>query len=232
MIETVGAQTNTPRRARGTKQAAAEPPLARRPLPDTGSTRERLVRAAMRLFAERGFGGTTVGDIEELAGLTRRGGGFYRHFVSKQEILSAGVEAHIAQAEKDRAAVDLLPFGDLRSELTLVCRWLLEILDHLRDLFQVVEREGDRFPELRELSRQQLLEPLHEGAVQFTNRWAEQTGHPSLDPAASALIMVGSAINYRRLRWTYGIAPMGVDDDRFVETWVHYCHDLMTGTST
>jgi AcrR family transcriptional regulator len=203
-----------------------------RPLPDTGSTRERLIRAAMRLFAERGFGGTTVGDIEELAGLTRRGGGFYRHFVSKEEILSAGVEADIAQAERNRAAVDLLPFGDLRSELTLVCRWLLATIDQLRDLFQVVEREGDRFPALREQSRLQLLEPLHEGAVQFTSRWADHTGHPSRDPEASALIMIGSAINYRRQQWTYGLDPMGVDDERFVDTWVHYCHDLMTGTST
>jgi hypothetical protein len=68
--------------------------------------------------------------------------------------------------------------------------------------------------------------------MQFTARWAEQTGHPSRDPAASALVMIGAAMNHRRLQWIYGRAPMGVDDDRFVDTWVHYCHDLMTGTST
>jgi hypothetical protein len=44
--------------------------------------------------------------------------------------------------------------------------------------------------------------------------------------------MIGAAMNHRRLQWIYGRAPMGVDDDRFVDTWVHYCHDLMTGTST
>lgn len=223
----------TTRHGPGAPQAAAAAPQPPpRPLANSGSTRERLVRAAMRLFAERGFAGTTVGDIEELAGLTRRGGGFYRHFDTKEEILSAGVTTQIAQAERNRAAVELLPFGDLRSELTLVCRWLLQIIDELRDLFQVVEREGDRFPELKRQSQWQLIEPLHQGAIQFTSRWAEQTGHPSPDPAASALIMIGSALNFRRMQWTYGVAPMEVDDDRFVGTWVHYCYTLMTGTTS
>lgn len=36
--------------------------------------------------------------------------------------------------------------GDLRSELTLVCRWLLEAIDQQRDLLQVIERDGGRFP--------------------------------------------------------------------------------------
>src|SRR5262245_46703801 len=93
------------------------------PRPDgTASTRERLMAVAMRLFAEKGFSGTTVGNIEGAAGLTPRGGGFYRHFRSKEDILNASVDAGIALEIHSREAVNLLPFGDLRSELTLVCR--------------------------------------------------------------------------------------------------------------
>jgi AcrR family transcriptional regulator len=191
-----------------------------------------MVGAAMRLFAEKGFAGTTVGDIEGAAGLTPRGGGFYRHFHSKEDILRAGVDTHIAQANHSRAAVNLLPFGDLRSELTLVCRWLLESIEQQREIFQVIEREADRFPKLREKWRVQLLEAAHHAAVAFTRRWAQHTGHPSRDPEASAVIMVGAAMNYRRTQWTFGQAPLGVSDERFIETWVHYCHDLMTGTAT
>jgi len=186
----------------------------------------------MRLFADKGFAGTTIGDLEAAAGLTRRGGGFYRHFASKEDVLAAGVDAHIARAEESRAALNLLPFGDLRSELMLVCRWLLETIDQQRDVSQVVERESGRFPRLREKWRTQLLEAAHRAAIAFTQRWAEKTGHPSRDPEASAVIMVGAAMNFRRAQWTFGAAPLGVDDDRFVDTWVRYCHDLMTGTST
>ncbi|MDF2509767.1 MAG: transcriptional regulator [Microbacterium sp.] len=47
-------------------------------------TRERLRVAALELFEERGFGVTTVPDIVERAGVTRRT--FFRHFSDKREV--------------------------------------------------------------------------------------------------------------------------------------------------
>lgn len=47
-------------------------------------TRERLRAAALELFAEHGFDATTVPDIVERAGLTRRT--FFRHFTDKREV--------------------------------------------------------------------------------------------------------------------------------------------------
>jgi len=45
----------------------------------------RMIRAAMELFAERGFEQTTAGDIAERAGVTERT--FFRHFSDKREVL-------------------------------------------------------------------------------------------------------------------------------------------------
>jgi len=50
--------------------------------------RERLVRAALELFAEVGFAETTVPAITARAGLTTRT--FFRHFADKREVLFAG----------------------------------------------------------------------------------------------------------------------------------------------
>jgi len=47
-------------------------------------TRERLRVAALELFEERGFGATTVPDIVERTGVTRRT--FFRHFSDKREV--------------------------------------------------------------------------------------------------------------------------------------------------
>ncbi|MFJ3306635.1 TetR family transcriptional regulator [Streptomyces sp. NPDC086549] len=47
--------------------------------------RGRMIRAAMELFAERGFEQTTAGDIAESAGVTERT--FFRHFADKREVL-------------------------------------------------------------------------------------------------------------------------------------------------
>ncbi|TDW21783.1 TetR family transcriptional regulator [Kribbella kalugense] len=50
----------------------------------------RLREAAMALYAERGFDGTTVADIADAAGVTART--FFRHFADKREVLFAGSE--------------------------------------------------------------------------------------------------------------------------------------------
>lgn len=49
---------------------------------------ERLERAALELFLERGFDQTTVPQIAERAGLTTRT--FFRYFPDKREVLFAG----------------------------------------------------------------------------------------------------------------------------------------------
>ncbi len=53
--------------------------------PDAG---ERLGKAAMELFQERGFDETTVADIAQRAGLTERT--FFRYFTDKREVLFGG----------------------------------------------------------------------------------------------------------------------------------------------
>ena len=51
-------------------------------------TRNRLQRAAIELFAERGYDRTTVAEITERADLTERT--FYNHFTDKREAFFAG----------------------------------------------------------------------------------------------------------------------------------------------
>jgi AcrR family transcriptional regulator len=53
-------------------------------------TRERLQRAALELYAERGFEETTAAEIAQSVGLTERT--FFRHFSDKREVLFHGQE--------------------------------------------------------------------------------------------------------------------------------------------
>ena len=50
----------------------------------------RLELAALELFAERGYDRTTVADIAEAAGVTKRT--FFRHYADKREVLFGGSE--------------------------------------------------------------------------------------------------------------------------------------------
>jgi AcrR family transcriptional regulator len=54
-------------------------------------TRERIVRAARRLFNRRGFSDVSIDEIMAAAGLSR--GGFYNHFKTKDELYAEAVTA-------------------------------------------------------------------------------------------------------------------------------------------
>src|SRR5512139_3144151 len=69
----------------GRKQAAPVQP--RRAGRSTDSRRPALLDAAARLFAERGFAGTSMRDIAASVGMLS--GSIYYHFPSKQALLMA-----------------------------------------------------------------------------------------------------------------------------------------------
>lgn len=48
---------------------------------------QRILEAAARLFRANGIGDTSVSDVMTAAGMTH--GGFYRHFASKEDLVSA-----------------------------------------------------------------------------------------------------------------------------------------------
>lgn len=55
------------------------------------NAQERLTQAALELFVDQGYDKTTVAEITERAGLTKRT--FFRHFADKREVLFLGQEA-------------------------------------------------------------------------------------------------------------------------------------------
>ncbi|MEV5607967.1 TetR family transcriptional regulator [Streptomyces sp. NPDC052225] len=84
------------------------------------NTRERLAKAAMELYAERGFEQTTVAGIAQRAGLTERT--FFRHYADKREVLFAGsgeLEALFVRAVAE-APGGLGPLGALAVGLDAV----------------------------------------------------------------------------------------------------------------
>ncbi len=78
------------------------------------ATRDALASAAVRLFAERGFDGTTVGDIAAAAGVTERT--FFLHFPTKQ---AAAFPDHDEYLDQFRQALAARPAD-------------ADVLDHLR----------------------------------------------------------------------------------------------------
>jgi AcrR family transcriptional regulator len=66
-------------------------------------SREAILRAASELFAERGFGRTTMADVAARAGVSK--GLIYAHVSSKDELLREIVAERVRQVEEVQARV-------------------------------------------------------------------------------------------------------------------------------
>ena len=106
----------------------------------------RLVKAAITLFDERGYEATTVAEITEAAGLTKRT--FFRHFADKREVLFLGsgeLQEHwvsaVANAPTDAGALAAIQVG-----LTAVAELFVERHPFARIRARIVAAN----PDLRE----------------------------------------------------------------------------------
>ena len=61
----------------------------------TRPTRERILDNALRLFAERGYEATSIGEIEVAAGLVPRSGALYKHFASKRALIDVALAERV-----------------------------------------------------------------------------------------------------------------------------------------
>jgi AcrR family transcriptional regulator len=186
-------------------------------------TSDRIVEAGIRLFADKGFQGTTVGEIERQAGLTPRAGALYKHFPSKEAVLEAAFERHVAELEALHSAIELMPLGDLRAELTLLTRWGLQMLAQERDLRRIVITEGDRFPKLKRRFQARIVDRAYAEATAFIRQKMDTGELPEGDAEALATLMVGTLLGYSLEHDVFGRDPAGVDEDRLVSALVDAC---------
>ncbi len=86
----------------------------------------KIVDAAARLFRENGIEMTSVADVMKAAGLTH--GGFYRHFGSKEDLISAALDHAVDDVLKEGEEA---PEGSARTLArdAYIARYLSE--DHL-----------------------------------------------------------------------------------------------------
>ncbi len=188
------------------------------------ATPERLMDAAMRLFAERGYRGTSVGEIESEAGLAPRSGALYQHFSGKEDLLEQAIERQLAAIDELGSALEMLPLGDLRAELTLMGRWNLDSLDRRRDLVRFIRREGEQLsPELRSKLYDRLVERPYEQVVEWLRSRLGDTDASEPDLHALALIVIEPMASFRSIEWTFGAVPGDVNDERLISTWVDVC---------
>ena len=105
-----------------------------RPKSDPGK-RERILAAAMKVFARKGFAGARVSDVAREAGVAD--GTIYLYFASKDAILISIFEEGM-QAVIDGLAKGLKGMEDPKERLRYFCRYHLKVVEDDPDLAEVL----------------------------------------------------------------------------------------------
>src|SRR6516165_3304255 len=103
-------------------------------------TRDRILEAAIDLFAEQGFSGATISEVERRVGLAAGTGSLYRHFPSKEALLQAAVQYEVtryrAALDVDRAALPLV--DDANERRTQLYEQMLHHVRRFDRLFRLM----------------------------------------------------------------------------------------------
>jgi TetR/AcrR family fatty acid metabolism transcriptional regulator len=184
-----------------------------------GDKHERILRAATKVFATRGFFGAQVADVAREADVAA--GTVYLYFKSKDDLLIAIFERTMSEAIAEGRAA-LAGIGDPVARLREIARLHLERLGrdrHLAVVFQVELRQSTKFME--RFSATQLREYL--GIIRDTIADGQAAGtiRTSINPTLAAKMLFGAldemATNWMLSRRRYALAS-AVDDviDLFV----------------
>jgi AcrR family transcriptional regulator len=182
-------------------------------------TRERILDAAIELFGRQGYAGTSVGEIEQAAGLSPRSGALYKHFPSKAALLAAAVQRRGRASAELIELIDGAMLGDVRAELHVLARLTLRTVGDDQPVLRIVMKESDNFPELRDEFHRRVVRGGHTQTVAWLRLVAARAQAPARDFDALAAVLLGSLVNYRIFETLFGVPPGNVDEDRFLAAW-------------
>jgi AcrR family transcriptional regulator len=186
----------------------------------------------MDLFARNGYGATSIGAIEQAAGLAPRSGALYQYFGGKDAILRAALERKMQTLGDLDSVLEMLPLGDLKAELRLLARWNLKSLQERDALTRFVLRDARHVPPRL---KRELFERLVDRPYALAVAWVEhQIGTEAagqVDVYALTLVLVEAMAAYTTLRATFDRLPDDIDDDRFIDAWVELAADAIQGAT-
>jgi AcrR family transcriptional regulator len=175
--------------------------------PGRQKTRERILDAAMDVFAEDGFSGATISEVERRVGLAAGTGSLHRHFPSKEALLQAAVEHEVSRCRAEaEAARDELPRAvDPVERRKQVYEQMLHDMRRYDRLFRLMLNEGDRVSALREAIWAALQRPVR--------------SPPQERDVVDAIAMAALG-GYHLFSMMQGRPFNGVAEDRFLNTLV------------
>ncbi|MGB7085980.1 MAG: TetR/AcrR family transcriptional regulator [Phormidesmis sp.] len=150
-------------------------------------TQERILKAAQKLFAKRGYGGTTTRDLAQAAGVAE--GTLFRHFENKKAIL-----VEVATRGWTEILTDLLTeLSEMASyqAVAKVMRKRMLSLNANADMLRVCFMEAQFHPELRDRIQAEVIDKMTDVAEAFFQTAMDKGIYRQMNPRVVARIFLG-----------------------------------------
>ncbi|PYR36966.1 MAG: hypothetical protein DMF90_08435 [Acidobacteria bacterium] len=187
-----------------------------RPLRTEGrQTRQAILDAALKLFAENGYYGTSLRDIASAVGV--RESALYNYFPRKEALFDALIVADTEYKAERLAAVLEDPIADIRATLERLAMMALESFCAPRQeqLFRMVMADGMR---LAREGRINLFERMSSGLArmrELMQRLVLEGRLRNVDPELLVMEFVGPLLLWRHLNAIRSDHPLIADRDGF-----------------
>ena len=185
--------------------------------------RKELTRQAARLFAEKGYHGTSIGDLSEAMGVQK--GSVYAHIESKQDLLyetladgAAAFHGALDLIPETLSAVDKLRLA-LRAHLAIVAEQLDVATVWMREWRYLEGERRDEFVAERRRYEERVRALFREGVEQSELR-------TDLDVNVAALVFLSAA------NWASTWLQPGRDTHELADRFFELLFDGMRGYAT
>lgn len=169
------------RRMPHSRRAAAEPET---------TTRDRILAAALDVFAERGFDGARVRDIAERAGANL--GLLTYYFTDKQQLWQAAVGSAFAELVAELGSV-LGETSDDLADLTRIVRHFVRFVARRPAFMQLMNDEGKRDDARMRWLADTHVRPLAATMLRRIERAQARGALPAIAPVHLYYIVLGAA---------------------------------------
>jgi len=189
--------------------------------PGQVGTRERLLDAAIKLFARQGYAETSIADIQRDCGLSAGSGALYKHFSSKRELLEAATRRFADRLANDRKRFDVNPGDGTEQVLRRAATLIWDGIQENSPLLRVIFREP-AFPELADELWSAITENAYRGFASGLRVVVDAGMMRIDDPDATAAVLVASLAYYPMVGLLIGHTPGDIDRDRYLEAWISH----------
>lgn len=150
-------------------------------------THKRILQAALRLFASRGYDGTTTKDLAAAANVAE--GTLFRYFPNKKAILVEVATAGWVDILTD-LLTELSEMGSYKAVAQVMRRRMLRMREN-KDLLQVCFVEAQYHPELRERIQLEVIAKMTDVAEAFFQTAMDKGIYRQTNPKIVAQVFLG-----------------------------------------